>query len=96
MRRTRLFDVGNNILQALVVFAVSSVLGLAVWYWLWPFGMRLPIAAAVGVGLGLFCALGSFLRARDIDWERKHTKALPLKERRAQTDGRRSRRVRGA
>jgi hypothetical protein len=83
MRRTRLLDVGNDFLQALVVFAVASVVGLGIWYWLWPFGKRLGVAAIVGVGFGLFCGLGSLLRAHDIDWERKHTKALPLNKRRA-------------
>ncbi len=82
MRRTRLIYVGNDFLQVLFVFVVSALLGGAIWYWMWPFGMRMRLAVAAGVAFGIFCAIGSHLRTRDIEWEREHTKALPMTARR--------------
>ncbi|MER3396683.1 MAG: hypothetical protein C4318_01540 [Acidimicrobiia bacterium] len=82
MRRIRRIALGNDFLQAIAVLGVSSLFGIAMWYWLWPFGLRLQLALVGGVSFGAFCSLGSWLRSRDIEWERTHTRALPLTFRR--------------
>ncbi len=96
VRRTRQFELNSPLLQAVAVFFVAAVLGVAAWYLLWPFGLKLPGALVVGFGLGLFCAMGSVLRGHDIDWERRHVKPLPLRLRRRAYRPGRARRERGA